>query len=471
MNEILCIDELGNALENQKAMFNTTPYRSYEQRINDLKALKNLILSNQQSFIDAMSEDFGHRSTDDSITGDILTTISGINYSIKNLRSWMKPSRRHIGLLFQPASGKVFYQPLGVVGIIAPWNYPLFMSLGPLTAALSAGNNAMIKMSEYTPKTSTLLADLLASIYPKDKVSVVGGGVDVATAFSSLAFDHLFFTGSTHVGKLVMKAAAENLVPVTLELGGKSPAIIDDKIDIKTAVSRFILAKTLNAGQTCVAPDYILCPENKVTELTNELKQLYSKMHPSITHNKDCTSIVNNAQYARLADLLSDAQSKGATLVPLSADENNDTLRRMPLTVILDATNEMDIMNQEIFGPALPIISYNNSSQAIDYVNNKPSPLALYIFSFDKQFQQHVLKNTHSGGVCINDAASHVANEDLPFGGIGPSGMGAYHGVEGFRTFSHGKAVLTRGKINLTPLLFPPYGKALHRLIYKFFIR
>ena len=471
MNEILAIEQLDDVLESKKAQFNTAPYRGYEQRINDLKALKSLVLSNQQAFIDAMSDDFGHRSTDDSITGDILTTISGINYSIKKLRSWMRPSRRHIGLLFQPASGKVFYQPLGVVGIITPWNYPLFLSLGPLTAALAAGNNAMIKMSEFTPKTSTLLADLLASIYPKDKVSVVGGGVDIATKFSSLAFDHLFFTGSTHVGKLVMKAAAENLVPVTLELGGKSPSIIDDKIDIKTAVSRFILAKTLNSGQTCVAPDYILCPENKVEELTNELKRLYSKMYPSISHNKDCTSIVNNSQYARISDLLSDAQSKGATLIPLSDDERNDTLRRMPLTVVLNTTDDMEIMKQEIFGPALPIISYKGKAEAIDYINKHDRPLALYIFSFDKQFQQHVLKNTHAGGVCINDAAFHVANEDLPFGGIGPSGMGAYHGIEGFRTFSHGKAVLTRGKINLAPLLFPPYGKALHKMIYKFFIR
>ncbi|PCJ50592.1 MAG: coniferyl-aldehyde dehydrogenase [Gammaproteobacteria bacterium] len=471
MHEILSIDQLDDALSVQGLSFRKTPYRSYEQRISDLKNLKKMLLDNQQDFIDAMSSDFGHRSEDDSIVGDILTSVSGINYSIKHLKSWMKPKRKHIGLLFQPASGKVIQQPLGVVGIIAPWNYPIFLSVGPLTAALAAGNNAMIKMSEFTPKTSLLLAELLANYFPKDKVAVVAGDVKIAAAFSCLKFDHLFYTGSTTVGKLVMKAAAENLVPVTLELGGKSPSIIDEKMDMKTTVSRFILAKTLNSGQTCVAPDYLLCPREKVNELILELKKLYLKMYPTITDNMDCTSIVNQAQYARLKGLLEDAKDKGASLIPLSYDEDNDSLRRMPLTLLLDTTDEMKVMQQEIFGPILPIVAYDTLDQAIDYVNDRPRPLALYIFSFDKQFQQKILLNTHAGGVCINDAAFHVANDDLPFGGIGPSGMGSYHGDEGFKTFSHAKSVLTRGKINLAPLLFPPYGKMLHKMIYKFFIR
>ncbi|MFT5451193.1 MAG: coniferyl-aldehyde dehydrogenase [Enterobacterales bacterium] len=471
MNEILSVEHLDGVLNNQRHAFNNNPYRSYQQRITDLKNLKKMLLSNQQSFIDAMSVDFGHRSEDDSIVGDILTSISGINYSIKRLKSWMKPKRKHIGLLFQPATGKVIYQPLGVVGIIAPWNYPLFLSVGPLTAALAAGNNAMIKMSEYTPKTSSLLAELLATIYPQDQVAVVGGDVKIASAFSSLKFDHLFFTGSTTVGKLVMKAAAENLVPVTLELGGKSPSIIDSNMDMKTTVSRFILAKTLNSGQTCVAPDYLLCPTEKVNELTLELKKQYHKMYPTVADNMDCTSIVNSAQYNRLKDLLEDAKTKGASLIPLSYDEDNTDLRRMPLTLLLDTTEDMQVMQQEIFGPLLPIVAYDDIDSAISYVNERPRPLALYIFSFNKKFQQKLLLNTHAGGVCINDAAFHVANEDLPFGGIGPSGMGSYHGDEGFKTFSHAKAVLTRGKINLAPLLFPPYGKALHKMIYKIFIR
>jgi len=471
MNEILSSDQLDITLSDQREMFNKAPYPSYAERLADLRALKKLLLDNQQVFIDALSRDFGHRCEDDSKVGDILTTVSGINYSIKKLKAWMRPKRKHIGLLFQPATGKVMYQPIGVVGIIAPWNYPLFLSLGPLTAALAAGNRAMIKMSEYTPETSTLLADLLATIFSKEKVVVVGGDATIAASFSALPFDHLFFTGSTAVGKLVMKSAAENLVPVTLELGGKSPSIIDVNMDIKTTVSRFILAKTLNSGQTCVAPDYILCPKSKIDQLMVELKQLYQKMFPTIADNMDCTSVVNDNQYARLNGLLDDAKSKGATIIPLSYDSNNDSLRRMPLTLVLDATDEMEVMQQEIFGPILCIVAYDELNDAIDYVNKRPRPLALYIFSFDKQFQQRILLNTHAGGVCINDAAIHVANEDLPFGGVGPSGLGAYHGDEGFKTFSHAKAVLNRGKINLAPLLFPPYGKLLHKLIYKFFIR
>jgi len=471
MNEIMEPDRLEDILSLQRASFAQNPYPEYQQRIDDLKALKKLILDNQQALIDSLNEDFGHRCKDDSIVGDLLTSISGINYSIKKLRYWMRPKRKSIGLLFQPATGKVVYQPMGIIGIIVPWNYPVFLSIGPLTTALAAGNNAMIKMSEYTPKTSTLMANLLASIFTQDKVAVVGGDATVAAAFSALPFDHLFFTGSTSVGKLVMKSAAENLVPVTLELGGKSPSIIDKNMDIKTAVPRFILAKTINSGQTCVAPDYILCPEDKIMELADELRALYTKMYPSVTDNIDCTSIVNDRQYERLNNLLDDANNHGAKLVPLSEDDRNDSKRKIPLTLVLNATDDMQVMQQEIFGPILPIISYKNLQQAIDYINNKPRPLALYIFSFDKQFQQKVLLNTHAGGVCINDAAFHVANEDLPFGGVGPSGMGSYHGDEGFRTFSHAKAVLTRGKINLAPLLFPPYGKALHKFIYKLFIR
>jgi len=471
MNEILDPKEVEEILSLQKNTFRQNPYPEYDQRIQDLKSLKKILLDNQQLLVENMCAAFGHRCTDDSIVGDILTSVTGINYSIKKLKSWMKPERKSIGILFQPASGKVIYQPLGVVGIIAPWNYPVFLSIGPLTAALAAGNTAMIKMSEYTPKTSSLLADLLAKIFPREKVAVVGGDAEIAATFSSLDFDHLFFTGSTSIGKLVMRAASENLVPVTLELGGKSPSIIDKTMDIKNTVSRFILAKTLNSGQTCVAPDYILCPEEKVLELADELKSLYSKMYPTVADNKDCTSIVNDNQYIRLNALLEDAKAKGAQLIPLSDDENNDSLRRMPLTLVLNANDDMHVMQEEIFGPILPILSFNKTQQAIDYINNKPRPLALYIFSFNKQFQKNILMNTHAGGVCINDAAFHVANEDLPFGGVGPSGMGTYHGSEGFKTFSHAKTVLTRGKINLAPLLFPPYGKALHKLIYKMFIR
>jgi len=471
MTEIITQEALENTFSQQKKYFASNTYPSYQERINDLKTLKALIVNNQQEFIDAMSQDFGHRSAEDSRIGDILTTVMGINYTIKKLKSWMKPEKKHIGILFQPAKGEVIYQPKGVIGIIAPWNYPVFLAFGPLTAALAAGDTAMIKMSEYTPKTNSLLAKLLTNAFPIEKVAIVCGEADMAAAFSNLSFDHLFFTGSTAVGRLVMKAAAENLVPVTLELGGKSPAIIDDEIDINTAVSRLILGKTLNSGQTCVAPDYIFCPQDKVEELIQAFQTHYQSMYPKVQENNDSTCIINDAQKARIDSLLVDAKDQGANITPLLQESGAAGSRKMPLTLLTNVKDEMTVMQQEIFGPLLPIIGYKGVSEAIDYINSKPRPLALYICSFNKSFQQKILLNTHAGGVCINEAAFHVAVDDLPFGGIGASGMGQYHGSEGFKTFSHGKSVLSRGKISFGSLLFPPFGKKIHQLLFKLFIR
>ena len=470
MTEITTTLALTDTFLQQKKHFANNTYPSYQKRISDLNKLKAILIDNQQAFIDAMSQDFGHRSADDSRIGDILTTVMGINYSIKKLKKWMKPEKKHIGILFQPAKGEVLYQPKGVIGIIAPWNYPLFLTLGPLTAALAAGNCAMMKMSEYTPKTNSLLAKLLAKVFPLEQVAIVCGEAAMAAEFSSVAFDHIFFTGSTGVGRLVMKAAADNLVPVTLELGGKSPTIIDNEIDIKTAVSRLILGKALNSGQTCVAPDYIFCPQNKVTELTQAFKDVYQNMYPNIQENDDCTCIINDAQKARIDNLLSDAKEKGATATPLVQGDDSQS-RKMPLTLLTNVNDDMTVMQQEIFGPLLPIIGYQEVSEAIAYINNRPRPLALYICSFNKEFQQQILLNTLAGGVCINDATFHVVIDDLPFGGIGASGMGQYHGSEGFKTFSHGKAVLSRGKISFGSLLFPPFGNKIHKLVYKLFIR
>lgn len=473
-NDIATNDALLHCFTTQKSYFLQNTYPSYQQRIADLLKLKSLLIDNQQAFIQAMSQDFGHRSADDSKLGDILGTVMGINYTIKRLKRWMKAEKKHVGLLFQPAKASVIFQPKGVIGIIAPWNYPVFLSFGPLTAALAAGNVAMIKMSEFTPHTTDLLAKLMSGCFSKEQVAIVSGDAKMAATFSGLAFDHLFFTGSTAVGKLVMKSAAENLVPVTLELGGKSPTIIDDDIDINTAVNRLILGKTLNSGQTCVAPDYILCPKAKVDSLVKAFKTRYQAMYPTINGNQDCTSIINDAQKSRLDRLLKDAKDKGATVMPLIADAeltDNSALRKMPLTVITDTTDDMFVMQEEIFGPLLPIVGYDQVSEAIDYVNKNARPLALYICSFNKEFQQDILLQTHAGAVCINDAAIHVANDDLPFGGIGDSGMGQYHGVEGFKTFSHAKSVLSRGQISFSSLLFPPFGKKLHQLVYKLFIR
>ncbi|MCP4987074.1 MAG: coniferyl aldehyde dehydrogenase [Colwellia sp.] len=463
------ISLLPSLLKAQQEDFTSSPYTKYQSRINDLTHLKKVLIDNKQAFAQAISQDFGHRCKDDTYIGDILTTVNNINYTIKQLRGWMKPHKRHVGILFQPASAFVHYQPLGVVGIVVPWNYPLFLSLGPLTTVIAAGNRAMLKMSEFTPATNELLARLLQEIFTNQQVAVIGGEADIAAAFSALKFDHLFFTGSTAIGRMVLKAAAQNMVPVTLELGGKSPAIIDADMPISDAVSRMILGKTLNSGQTCVAPDYIFCPHNKIAELVEEFKVVFKAMFPTIKGNPDYTSIINDRQYTRLTGLLVDAQNKGATIIRLG--EQDEQQRKIPLTLFLNVTEDMAIMQQEIFGPFLPIISYHDISEAINYVNAHPHPLASYVYSYNKHFQQKIIEHTHAGGMCINDAAFHVANDDLPFGGLGESGMGSYHGIEGFKTFSHAKGVFKRGKVSFAKLLFPPYGKKFQKLIYKLFIR
>jgi len=462
---------LNDTLAKQKQAFLNNSYPSYKERKSNLIKLKRMLLDNQDVLIDAISDDFGHRSKDDSRIGDFLSTVSGINYTLNKLKRWMKPERRHVGVLFQPATARVEYQPKGVVGIMVPWNYPIFLALGPLTQALAAGNRSMIKMSEYTPATSKLLKTLCQQYFDENLVSVIEGDASVAAAFSQLKLDHIFFTGSINVGKLVMKAASKNLVPVTLELGGKSPCIIAPNMDIETAVNRLILGKVLNSGQTCVAPDYILCPKGQSELLIKQLTKTYNSLYPSIKNNPDCTSVINEGQYDRINWLLNDAKVKGAKVTSLGIDESTPACRQMPLTIVQNTSEEMAISQEEIFGPILPIVEYKTVEQAISYINRGERPLALYIYSFDKKIQRQILQNTHSGGVCINDAAMHVAIEDLPFGGVGHSGMGSYHGVEGFKTFSHAKSIFARGRLTLAQLLFPPFGTAIHKLIYKFFIR
>ncbi|WP_417670721.1 coniferyl aldehyde dehydrogenase [Pseudoalteromonas tetraodonis] len=458
-------------------------FPSAKQRIEDIRKLKKAVVFYQQALLDAMKADFGHRSEDDAKFGDILTTVLNANYAIKHIKRWMKASKRHIHVLFQPASAQVQYQPLGVVGIITPWNYPVFLALGPLITALSAGNTAIIKMSEFTPATNKVMKKLIASVFQANQVSVICGGASVAAHFTTLKFDHIVFTGSTAVGRKVMQSAAQNLTPVTLELGGKSPVIIAPDIDIKTAVSRFLMAKTLNSGQTCVAPDYLFCQQEKIPTLVEELKKQFAQMYPTVFNNVDYGCIINNAQYQRLTGLVKDAQQKGAVTLPLSDETINDgevvnneenvddTARKIPLTLILDTNEDMLVMQDEIFGPLLPIVPYKNMDEVIRYINQRPTPLALYLMSFDKLTQTTVLKSTKAGGVCINEAAFHVAQDDLPFGGVGESGMGHYHGQEGFLVLSKAKPVFTRGKFSLGSLIFPPYNKRIHQLIYKLFIR
>lgn len=462
------ITQLDDLFSRQRAAFRANPMPAAEQRMQWLNALRELLLSEQAALVQAISQDFSNRAAEETLLAEIMPSVQGIHYAHKRIKKWMKPSRRTVGLAFQPASAKVVYQPLGVVGVIVPWNYPLFLAVGPLVGALAAGNRVMIKMSESTPATSQLFKDLLARIFPEDLVAVVLGEAEVGMAFSKLPFDHLLFTGATSIGKHVMRAAAENLTPVTLELGGKSPAIVSAEVPLSDAAERIAFGKTMNAGQTCVAPDYVLVPKDRVDGFVAAYRQAVQSFYPTLKDNPDYTAIINERQLQRLQSYLSDAESKGAKLIPLFAEGQG---RRMPQTVLLNVSDEMKIMQDEIFGPLLPIVPYERIEEAFAYINDRPRPLALYYFGYNKGEQQRVLHETHAGGVCLNDTLLHVAQDDMPFGGVGPSGMGHYHGHEGFLTFSKAKGVFIKQRFNAAKLIYPPYGKALQKLVYKLFIR
>jgi coniferyl-aldehyde dehydrogenase len=462
------LGELRSLFDAQRQAYAAHPMPPAEQRRQWLKALLDVLSSERQALIDAISEDFSHRSADETLLAELMPSLHGIHYASRHLKRWMKPSRRKVGMAFQPASAKVVYQPLGVVGVIVPWNYPLFLAIGPLVGALAAGNRVMLKLSESTPATGLLLKQLLARIFPQDLVCVVLGEAEIGMAFSRLPFDHLLFTGATSIGKHVMRAAAEHLTPITLELGGKSPAIVSADVPLKDAAERIAFGKTLNAGQTCVAPDYVLVPQNRVGEFVEAYRTAVRGFYPTLADNPDYTAIINERQLARLNGYISDATSKGALLIELFEQGQG---RRMAHSLLLNVSDEMTVMQDEIFGPLLPIVPYENLDQAFAYINQRPRPLALYYFGYNKAEQNRVLHETHSGGVCLNDTLLHVAQDDLPFGGIGPSGMGHYHGHEGFLTFSKAKGVLVKQRFNVAKLVYPPYGKPLQKLIQKLFVR
>lgn len=461
-------------LTQQKAAFLQHPYPSKQQRIAQLEKLKQVLLTNQQQICTAISADFRHRSHDETRLAELMSCIGDINYTISKVGRWMKPERRSVGIQFMPAKNSIFYQPLGVIGIIVPWNYPLYLSIAPLVAALAAGNRAMIKMSEFTPHFNQLLTELISSIFNPNLVSIIEGEAEVAAQFSALPFDHILFTGSTQVGRYVMRAAAENLTPVTLELGGKSPAIIDHKINIKTVAKQMLFGKCVNSGQTCVAPDYVLCPQHKVDELVSALTTLFNRFYPDFDNNLDHSHIINDKQYTRLHDWLDQAADQGAQILSVTGKSHQDYRNnqgKLPLQILINPDDSLTLMQQEIFGPILPIITYNHLEQAIHYVQQRPRPLALYIHSFDRKFQQQILTDTHAGGVTINDTVIHFGQKDLPVGGVGPSGIGMYHGIEGFKTFSSAKGIHTKGRFNSLEWIHPPYHKSLLKWVLKLFLR
>ena len=455
-------------LRKQQDAFLQNPAPSLQERIAVIKRFEKVLLNNQQALVQAINNDFGGRSQHESLIAEFMPIIEGVKYTRKHLKKWLRPSKRHVSLPLQPASAKVIYQPLGVVGIVVPWNYPVMLAASPLISALAAGNRVMIKMSEYTPETSALFASIISQHFNEDQIAVINGGPDVAAMFSQQPFDHLLFTGSTEVGRHVMSAAAKNLTPVTLELGGKSPTIVDSDFPVTEAAQRICFGKSVNAGQTCIAPDYVLVQESQQDAFVEAYTQAFKKMYPTLNHSEDYSAIINDKQFERLTSLYQDAKNKGATIRPVTDEVISDGSRRMPPCLILDPTEDMRLMQEEIFGPLLPIITVKGLDEALHYVQSRPRPLALYYFGLNKERQATVINRTHSGGVTINDTLTHVAVDDLPFGGIGPSGMGHYHGHEGFLTLSKAKPVLIKGKLNSTKFIYPPHNSLLKKRIIRF---
>ena len=390
---------------------------------------------------------------------EIMPTIQGIDYLHRNLWRLMRPRRRRVAMQFRPGTAKVVLQPLGVVGIISPWNYPASLCLAPLATAIAAGDRAMVKPSEHTPKTSGLIVAMVRETFPEDQVTVITGGSDVGEAFAALPFDHLVFTGSTSVGRAVMRAASANLVPVTLELGGKSPAIVDRSFSPIRAAKSIVYGKLSNAGQTCIAPDYALVHESRIDAFIAAFDAATRVAYPAGTADEAYSAIISQRHYDRLAALIADARRKGARVLEIGAMPGAESARKLPPTLIVGATPDMSAMQDEIFGPILPIVPYQELSAAISCVNANARPLALYVFSDDPGVVKQILDGTTSGNATVNDTLLHYAQDDLPFGGVGASGIGAYHGEEGFMRLSHAKGVFTRARWNLADLIRPPFGR------------
>ncbi|CAJ2957509.1 coniferyl aldehyde dehydrogenase [Burkholderia pseudomallei] len=470
-NDLPGLATLDALLRDQRAAYLRAPYPSWATRADHLRALRKTLLENRDALAAAINADFGHRAKEEVLMSEIWLAKEEIDEALKHGKRWIKPKSRTMNKWLRPARAKVMPQPLGVVGIVVPWNYPVLLAAGPLICALAAGNRAIVKMSELTPRTSQLFEELISKTFARDHVAVVNGDAQIGAAFSGLPFDHLLFTGSTNVGRHVMRAAAEHLTPVTLELGGKSPVIVGPRARFDAAVDAVITGKTLNAGQTCIAPDYVLVPRGKEAEFVARARARMARLYPNLSTNPDYTSIISERHFARLQRLASEAQQAGAQLHPLTDAAPDPALRRLPPVLVTQAPDASQLMQEEIFGPLLPIVPYDTLDDAIAYVNARPRPLALYLFDEDRTTIERVMRDTISGGVTVNDTLMHIACGTLPFGGVGASGMGAYHGYDGFVTFSKMKPVLTQPRLNTRAMIAPPYGKrfaAILKLMLKF---
>jgi coniferyl-aldehyde dehydrogenase len=457
---------LNRVFAGQRHAYDRAPFPEWPERRDRLQRLRSLVADNERAIEDALDADFGGRPRTETQVAEIYPSLAEINGALRHGRRWMKPRVARVSKWFLPASARILPRPLGVVGVIVPWNYPLFLGVGPLVAALVAGNRAMVKMSEHTPVFSELFRTLVLKYYRPDEVAVVTGGADIGARFSALPFDHLLFTGSSAVGRKVMAAAAANLTPVTLELGGKSPTVVAPGYPIAKAVARVLHGKLVNAGQTCVAPDYVLVPRDVADDFVAAAQAQARRMHPAGIADPDYCSIINETHYQRLLGYLEQARDSGVTLVSLfDGDPQDDARHRLAPFAVIDPPAQLAIMCDEIYGPLLPVIPYDRIDDALARVNALPRPLALYWFDNDVERAQRALKQTHAGGVCINETMLHALQEDLPFGGVGASGINHYHGKWGFDTFSKLTPVFRQSRWNAVSLFMPPYRPVMSKLL------
>jgi coniferyl-aldehyde dehydrogenase len=454
-------ESLQRLFARQRTAFAAEPDPTFAVRRDRLDRLQALTSEHEDEIVAAIETDFGTRSSQETRIAELFMVTAGIRHARRHLKHWMRPRRVPTPVYLWPGNSRILRQPLGVVGVISPWNYPFQLALLPVVAALAAGNRALLKPSELVPQTSALLQRMVSRHFAPDELAVVTGGAETGAAFASVPFDHLFFTGSTAVGRKIALAAAANLTPVTLELGGKSPAIVAHDADIELAAPRLAMGKLLNAGQTCIAPDYILAPADRVDALVEAIGRSVAALYPTLGANRDYTSIVSDRHYARLAALIDDATAKGARAIRLNPGNEMlpERARKLAPTLLVGVREEMSVMHEEIFGPVLPIEAYTTLDEAIAKINSRPRPLALYAFGGDSAARERMLKETVAGGVTLDDTLLHFSNERLPFGGVGASGLGAYHGERGFLAFTHEKAVFTQPRFALTWLLNPPYGR------------
>ena len=462
--------DLDALLLSQREAHAREPYPPWETRAAHLKALRAMLLDRTDELADALNADFGQRAKAELMLSELWLAKSEIDSALRHGKHWMKPQRRATGIWLRPATAKVIPQPLGVIGIVAPWNYPILLAVGPLIGALAAGNRAIVKMSELTPRTAELFRQLIECTFACEHVAVVTGDASVGAAFCALPFDHLIFTGSTAVGREVMRAAAAHLTPVTLELGGKSPAIVGPHARFDAAVDSIVAGKTLNAGQTCIAPDYVLVPRGMEQAFVDRARARVARLYPDFARNRDYTTLVSARHFDRMRTLADEAAAAGATLHPLTDTAPDASRRLFPPCVVTNAPETCVLMHEEIFGPLLPLVPYDTLDDALRYVNARPRPLALYLFDDERATIDRVLHETVSGGVAVNETLLHIACEGLPFGGVGASGMGAYHGYDGFAALSKMKPILMQPRINARALLLPPYGRRFHaimRLMFK----